>query len=101
MATSISRSMRFDLRLPMAFRLKGEHAWNSGTTLNISDSGVLFQAARLLEPGCQVYIDLALPVNADERAMPRIACNGIVIRSTSDNAMAVSMCGGRLRRCLH
>ena len=38
------RATRFDLHLPLKYRLVGESGWREGTTENISRSGMLFQA---------------------------------------------------------
>ena len=36
------RAKRFDLHLPMKYRFVGESGWHTGTTENISRSGMLF-----------------------------------------------------------
>ena len=38
------RAQRFNLHLPLKYRLLGEDGWHRGTTENISRSGLLFQA---------------------------------------------------------
>ena len=48
--TSPFRAPRFDLHLPLKYRLLGESGWREGTTENISRSGMLFQAEEFSHP---------------------------------------------------
>src|SRR5262249_35596021 len=51
--TSPCRAQRFNLHLPLKYRLLGENAWRDGTTENISRSGMLFRAEELIPPNAQ------------------------------------------------
>src|SRR5581483_8833518 len=44
------RAQRFNLNLPLRYRLLGEENWRLGTTENISRSGLLFRAEEMLQP---------------------------------------------------
>jgi len=57
----LSRAPRFQLHLPLKYRLLDEEKWHDGETRNISRSGLLFQAEDLLQPNVQLEINLVLP----------------------------------------
>ena len=46
----LSRAQRFNLNLPLKYRLVGEGNWRKGTTENISRSGMLFRAEEMVSP---------------------------------------------------
>lgn len=77
------RAQRFVIELPMRYRLKGDAGWSEGTTVNISTSGVLFQASRVLEPQSEIDIALTLPVAISGEAPAEIGCRGMVVRKVS------------------
>jgi hypothetical protein len=43
------RSQRFLIQAALRYRERGETAWNEGTVVNISRSGLLFRTARELQ----------------------------------------------------
>ncbi|MGA9075157.1 MAG: ATP-binding protein, partial [Candidatus Sulfotelmatobacter sp.] len=51
--SALSRAPRFQLHLPLKYRLLDEEKWHDGETRNISRSGLLFQAEDLLQPNVQ------------------------------------------------
>ena len=75
------RARRFNLHLPLRYRLLGENNWRPGTTENISRSGLLFQAQELLEPNVQLEISLVLPSEIAGLAATEVVCRGEVVRS--------------------
>ncbi|MGH9469059.1 MAG: PilZ domain-containing protein [Terriglobia bacterium] len=81
--TLAKRAQRFVLQLPIRFREKGEETWHEGTTLNISESGVLFQAACRLRPQATIEMALTLPSAISGEAPGQILCQGLVVRSVS------------------
>jgi PAS domain S-box-containing protein len=76
------RARRFNLQLPLRYRLLGEKNWRPGTTENISRSGLLFQAQELLEPNAQLEINLVLPSEIAGLAATEVVCRGEVVRSS-------------------
>lgn len=76
----IKRAQRFAIELPMKYREKGDKDWCEGTTVNISASGVLFRAVRVLDPQSDVEIALTLPVAISGEAPGEIGCHGTVVR---------------------
>ena len=75
------RARRFNLQLPLRYRLLGEQSWRPGTTENISRSGMLFQAQELLHPNAQLEISLVLPPEIAGLAATEVICRGEVVRS--------------------
>jgi PAS domain S-box-containing protein len=75
------RARRFNLQLPLRYRLLGEHSWIPGTTENISRSGLLFRAQEVLQPNAQVEINLVLPSEIAGLAATEVVCRGEVVRS--------------------
>ena len=74
------RARRFNLQLPLRYRLLGEKDWRPGTTQNISRSGLLFQAQELLEPNAQLEISLVLPAEIAGLAATEVVCRAEVVR---------------------
>jgi hypothetical protein len=77
------RAQRFAMELPMRYRRKGTNAWYESTTVNVSASGVLFQAGLVLPPETAIDIALVLPVTIPGEAGAEIVCHGTVIRSVA------------------
>ena len=75
------RATRFDLHLPLKYRLVGESGWREGTTENISRSGMLFQAEESIAPNAQLEINLVLPAEIAGLAAAEVVCRGEVVRT--------------------
>jgi tRNA C32,U32 (ribose-2'-O)-methylase TrmJ len=59
----------------------GERAWSKGTTENISRSGVLFRAERVIQPQAQLEINLVLPEEISGLSTAEVICRGEVVRA--------------------
>ncbi len=84
------RATRFDLHLPMKYRLVGESGWREGTTENISRSGMLFQAEEPIAPNAQLEINLVLPAEIAGLAAAEVVCRGEIVRAVQTEAGTVS-----------
>ena len=84
------RARRFNLHLPLRYRLLGEKDWRPGTTENISRSGLLFAAQELLQPNAQLEINLVLPSEIAGLAATEVVCRGEVVRSVEPQGPDVS-----------
>ncbi len=84
------RATRFDLHLPMKYRLIGETGWREGTTENISRSGMLFQAEEPIAPNAQLEINLVLPAEIAGLAAAEVVCRGEVVRTARSEGSTVS-----------
>jgi CheY-like chemotaxis protein len=75
------RAQRFQLRLPLKYRQLGENDWRTGTTQNISRSGMLFQAEEMLPANVQLEINLVLPAEIAGLAAAEVVCRGEIVRT--------------------
>jgi len=78
---SYSRAQRFKLQLPLKYRPVGEAGWRTGTTENISRSGVLFRAEELVQPHVVIEINLVLPAEIAGLSAAEVVCRGEVVRA--------------------
>jgi len=83
------RARRFNLHLPLHYRLLGEQDWRPGTTENISRSGLLFQAQEMLQPNAQLEISLVLPSEIAGLAATEVICRGEIVRSIGPQSPAL------------
>jgi hypothetical protein len=74
------RARRFPIAAELLYREHGKSAWRTGTTINVSRSGVLFRADGKA-PGSTRPLDfiLKLPLNGESPA-PHVRCRGHVVR---------------------
>ncbi len=84
------RATRFDLHLPLKYRLVGESGWREGTTENISRSGMLFQAEEPIPANALLEINLVLPAEIAGLSAAEVVCRGEVVRTVKSEAGAVS-----------
>lgn len=84
------RARRFNLHLPLRYRLVGDQRWLQGTTENISRSGLLFQAEEILQPNAQLEINLVLPAEIAGLAATEVVCRGEVVRSIGSPGTGIS-----------
>ena len=73
------RATRFDVPVPLRYRLAGTAAWSEGRIENISRSGLLFRVERPLPVDTAVEMTFALPVPAGRDLL----CRGRVVRTVS------------------
>ena len=76
----IPRADRFQMEIPMRYRAMGRGEWRSGTTANISVSGVLFVADSILERGDEVEMRLVFPGQIGDVPSGRVLCHGQIVR---------------------
>jgi two-component system cell cycle sensor histidine kinase/response regulator CckA len=84
-----SRAQRFQLHLPLKYRLVGEKVWHEGTTRNISRSGMLFEAQELLQPSAVLEINLVLPAEIAGLSPTEVVCRGEVVRTVKPKGEAI------------
>ncbi len=80
------RAQRFQLHLPLKYRQLGQNDWRSGTTENISRSGLLFHAEEALAPNALLEINLVLPPEIAGLSAAEVVCRGEVVRTAEDNS---------------
>jgi hypothetical protein len=74
--TSIPRATRFPLKLRVRYRVSGTTPWNKGHTIDISRTGVLFQAEQ--DVGLRTVLEMRIA--APSFAKLTLVCHGHVIR---------------------
>jgi two-component system cell cycle sensor histidine kinase/response regulator CckA len=79
--SSASRARRFNLQLPLKYRLLGESDWCNGTTENISRSGMLFRVEETIQPNARLEINLLLPAEIALLSPAEVICHGEVVRT--------------------
>jgi CheY-like chemotaxis protein len=89
--TSPFRAPRFELHLPLKYRLLGESGWREGTTENISRSGMLFQAEEFITPNAQLEINLVLPAEIAGLAAAEVICRGEVVRTVESGTASPTL----------
>jgi PAS domain S-box-containing protein len=77
------RAQRFQLQLPLKYRQLGQDNWRTGTTENISRSGMLFHAEEAIPNNVQLEINLVLPAEIAGLAAAEVVCRGEVVRSSN------------------
>jgi DNA-binding response OmpR family regulator len=87
---SAFRAKRFSLQLPLKYRPLGEQDWHSGTTENISRSGMLFRAEELISPNVQLEINLVLPREIAGLSAAEVVCRGEIVRSVEGTEPTMS-----------
>ena len=87
--TSPFRAQRFNLHLPLKYRMLGEDGWHRGTTENISRSGLLFQAEDPIPATAQLEINLVLPAEIAGLAAAEVVCRGEIVRMIEPESSTV------------
>jgi len=96
MAAVISRAQRFLVQLPIRYKKIGGRNWFAGKTENISRSGILFRADRVLKPRTAIQMSFTLPVSLKDDGPGEVLCRGSVVRTvaagvTNQPCVAVSI----------
>ena len=78
--TTEMRARRFPVRLALHYREHGGR-WQSGTTVNLSCSGVLFRARKTLQSLTPVELNLQVPRQLAGAAPVHLLCRGYVVRT--------------------
>ncbi len=68
--------------------------WQSGTTRNVSDTGILFAADQALEIGTAIEIELAMEANG-ERWPSKAVAQASVVRVVGEPSSAPAEIGAR------
>jgi hypothetical protein len=79
--SSKARAQRFELQIPVRYRTNSEQAWHSGTTRNISRSGMLFHGENWAQPSTRIELTLVLPQQIGVVRTAEVICRGTVTRS--------------------
>lgn len=78
------RALRFPLRLPLKYRIYGDATWRTGEVVNISATGVLFQASAEARKGVRIDVSIDLPGRPHSMKGTRIVARGTIVRCFAD-----------------
>jgi hypothetical protein len=96
------RARRFEIRIPVRYRLSGTEEWRDGRTENISRSGVLFRTDHLMPPQTPIEVLMALPAEVGGRGAATVLWRGRTVRTEPPRpedprpAVAAAIAGYRL-----
>jgi hypothetical protein len=82
-------SDRFPIEREMRYRIlnkRGVTESGSGNTVNMSSSGVLFFAERIMAPGWRVELSINWPAKLNDKCALRLVARGRVVRSERGTA---------------
>ena len=74
--------------ISVLYRTPGESAWLEGRTVNISASGVLVSADRVLAPQTPIELLLNIPPNTTAPFAGTTVCRGRIVRAVESSALA-------------
>ncbi len=77
---SSPRAPRFIRAVPVLYRRVGEEEWQRGMTVNISESGMLLEAAQPIPLGKPLELSFELPEPVGRLGPDLIRCMGKVVR---------------------
>ncbi len=83
------KSQRFDLRLPLRYRVsqKGTEArWNTGVTRDISKDGVVFKTRQPLPVGGHIELRIDWPAHQQSAYPVDLQITGFVVRNGNGRA---------------
>jgi PilZ domain len=83
MAAMLGRAQRFEVQLLIRFKKIGGRRWFEGKTENISRSGILFRADRLLKVRTAIQMSFTLPVWGKGDGPGEVVCQGSVVRTVA------------------
>lgn len=73
------RATRYPMSAPVLYRRVGAGQWQEGRTVNVSRTGVLFEALATLEADTRIEFVLMLP-SLGLPAQSRVQCQGRIVR---------------------
>src|SRR6516164_1010311 len=77
------RAQRFVVQLPIRYKKIGGQRWFEGKTENISRSGILFRAERVLKLRTAIQMSFTLPVWEKGKSPGEVLCQGSVVRTVA------------------
>jgi len=83
------QSDRFPIVRELRYRILNKRSVTesgSGNTVNMSSSGVLFAAERVMSPGCRLELSINWPVNLNDKCALRFVARGRVVRTERGTA---------------
>ena len=77
------RAQRFVVQLPIRYKRIGGQRWFEGKTENISRSGMLFRAERVLKLRTAIQMSFTLPAWEKGKSPGEVLCEGRIVRTVA------------------
>ena len=77
------RAQRFVVQLPIRYKRIGGQWWFEGKTENISRSGILFRADRVLKLRTAIQMSFTLPAWEKGKSPGEVLCEGRIVRTVA------------------
>ncbi len=74
------RALRFIHAVPVLYRAAGEEEWERGVTINLSESGLLLEAAHPIPLAKRLVLSFQLPEPVGRLGPAVVRCVGTVVR---------------------
>jgi hypothetical protein len=87
-ANWVPRARRLKVDLGLKYRQTGTEDWSEGKVVNISQTGLLFEAALALRHDADVELVLIMPEEITGQPNSRVLCQGYIVRSGSSKGSA-------------
>jgi hypothetical protein len=92
-AEASTRAERFQVHMPVRYRVPDSPEWLEGCTENVSHTGVLFRTKSILKPSTLVDVRLEVPPTRTDGSRAEVVCKCEVVRvekSGKKNAPALA-----------
>jgi hypothetical protein len=75
------RASRYPVTITVRYRPLGEIGWCESKTINISRSGILFEASEPVDPETSLELNFDLPSEIGGSGEGEVTCRGLVVRT--------------------
>ncbi|MGA2628663.1 MAG: PilZ domain-containing protein [Terriglobia bacterium] len=75
------RASRYPVTITVRYRPLGEIGWYESKTINISRSGILFEASEPVDPEASLELSFDLPPEMGGTGDGEVTCRGLVVRT--------------------
>jgi hypothetical protein len=86
----VQRDARFAVESPLLYRPTGTLNWYKGAIQNVSPSGVLFEAEKVMPVDCPIEMSFSVPAEVGSKRRIQIFCWGQVARTVMPTASDLS-----------
>jgi hypothetical protein len=86
----LDRAERFQVRMPVLYRVPDSPEWHETQTENVSHTGVLFQTKSVLKPSTIVDVRLEVPPTNGVNGHAEVVCKCEVVRVEKEHGKAKS-----------
>ena len=81
----IPRADRVAVAVPVRYRTAGDEEWVQGRSINMSESGLIFEPTEL-SPGARIDVIFALSMPIGAMLSGKLLCSAHVVRTTTAGA---------------